>query len=218
MLICYYKGVMPNYLPAMKRLLKILLTTLIILLISFFGTKMYLKYSVKQTIGEQNLNDLIEKINSAPPLPQNFKYTYSKVYPAIFKDSFTTYAIKSILRQTGVQSPPSRQIANHCRTLFSNDSHFDIMLNHFGLMWLIEDKVSQEKCFEYNLAHTDFLYNTKGPYEAAIFYYKKPLDSLTIEEQLGMILLIKNPVIFNKVRSPDRHENAVKKLKEKITG
>lgn len=202
----------------MKKLLKILLTTLIILLISFFGTKMYLKYSVKQTIGEQKLNDLIEKINSAPSLPQNFKHTYLKVYPTIFKDNFTTYAIKSILRQTGGQSPPNRQVANHCRTLFSNKSNFDIMLNHLGLMWILEDNVSQEKCFEYNLAHTNFLYNTKGPYEAAIFYYKKPLDSLNIEEQLGMIILIKNPLIFNKVRFPDRHENAVKKLKEKITG
>lgn len=68
------------------------------------------------------------------------------------------------------------------------------------------------------MSRFDFLYNTKGPNEAAMFYYKRSLDNLTIDEQLGIILKIKNPSLYDNIKRPDKCDEAVKELKTKITG
>jgi hypothetical protein len=200
----------------MKKLAKIVLTTIILIIIIFLGTKTYLKYCVKKIVTENTINDLIDKINSAPTLPKSFKNIYSKVYPGIFKKNFTANTISIIFNQTSEQCP-SRQVANNCLALLPNTkSIFDQRLNYVGFIWLLEDHISQEKCFEYLMSHWDFLNNTKGPNEAAIYYYKKTLDSLTLEEQLGIILKIQNPSLYDNTRRLEKYEEAVKKLKAKI--
>ena len=209
---------MPNYTRTLKRLFKIFLTTVILLLLIFFGTTVYLKHSASQILTADKFKQICDDIYSSPTLPQHFKDTYTKVYPNAFDDNFNTTFVKSILGK-GQEQCPSRQVANQCWTLFTGtSSHFMQKLNYAGFVWLLEDNVSQEKCFEYFVSRTDFLYNTKGPEQAAQFYYKKTLSSLTIDEEIGLILKIKNPSFYDNIRFPDRCNKDIKKLKDKITG
>jgi hypothetical protein len=201
----------------LKQLIKILLTTIIALLIICLGTIAYLKHSAQQIITKKKLNDIIAKINSAPALPKDFKDIYSNVYPNIFNNNFNSNLISAILGNTQEQCP-SRQVANNFWSLSANTKP-DLMqkLNYAGFIWLLEDNVSQEKCFEYKVSCMDFLYNTKGINQAASYYYKKPLDSLTVDEQLGLILKIQNPSFYNNFSNQDKCDEGVKKLKKKIT-
>ena len=182
------------------------------------GTTAYFKYSVRQIVTEEKLNQIIKEINSAPTISRSFKDTYSKVYPDVFKDDFNTTLKNEILGNEQEQCP-SRQVANQYWWLIG-DTKFEMnrKLLYAGLVWTLEDNVTQEKCFEYYMSHFDFTSNAKGINQSSLMFYNKSLDSLTVDEQLGIILLIKNPAYFNRQRFPDRYDKALERLKEKITG
>lgn len=200
----------------MKRLLKFLLTGIIVLLISFWLTKAYLVHSVKQRVTESSINVLVKRINSAPALPQDFKDLYAKVYPGIFENDLTISTLKNLLGKTQKQCP-SRQLANQFWFLFTNSKTFiGRKLDYLGFTWTIEEQVTQEKCFEYVVSIMDFLHNTKGPEQAARFYYHKDLNQLTTEEQLGMILKLDNPALYDNLRRPAYCDAAVKELMDKL--
>ena len=182
------------------------------------GTTFYFKYSVRQIVTEEKLNQIIQEINSAPTISQNFKDTYSKVYPNVFKDNLNA-TLKNAIFGNEQEQCPSRQVANQYWWLIADTkSEITRKLHYAGLVWTLEDNITQEKCFEYYMSHFDFTSNAKGINQASLMFYNKSLDSLTVDEQLGIILLIKNPAYFNRLRFPDRYEKAVKELKEKITG
>ena len=212
------KPLYPIIARPLKRLLKIILTFVIAILLIIWSVTTYLKYSLRQFITEKTLSEIISPIKSARSLPDSFKETYSKVYPDIFKNDLNATLTNSIFRKKATPSP-SRQIAEQLWMVFGGtELGLRRKLHYIGFIWILEDSVTQEKCFEYYVSHYDFGYNTRGIYNASLKFYNKPLDSLTIDEQLGIILLLKNPAYFNKVRNPDRHDKAVKELKDKITG
>lgn len=87
------------------------------------------------------------------------------------------------------EQSPGRQLANHYWPWFS-DSHslFKSKLRYVGFIWLLEGVFKQERCFDYVASTHDFLNNTKGFSEAAMYYYKKSPEQLSYDEQLEMML------------------------------
>ncbi len=198
----------------LKRIIKLLFVVISGTVLSLVFTRLYLKHSTLNLIGEQQFQDLVSKIKATPALPQNFKTTYAKVYPGVFENSETKSALSSLFQRKMLPCP-GRWIANENWHMFgSSASNFGRKLNYLGFMWLLEEEVSQEQCFEYYLSHFDFLHNTKGPHEAAEFYYHKGLDSLSVDEQLGLILKIQNPAYFDETRHPERCATRIKVIKK----
>lgn len=179
------------------RFIKILLTTVLILLCCSWLASFYIKHITKHYIGQQKLQEIIRDINAAPPLPENFKATYIRLHPNIFNRNFNANFIYRMFGRCNELSA-SRKVANHYWLLFSGvPSGFKRNLYYLGLIWLIEQGAKQEKCFEYLVSKHEFLHNINGFSEAALYYYKKLPELLTEEEQLEMIIRIKNPAIYN---------------------
>ena len=198
----------------MKSLPKLLFRALLIFILFFIIGRLYLKHTALNLIGEAEFQALVSTVKSTPALPQTFKTTYAKVYPGVFENSMTKGAVAALFQRT--QLPCfGRFVANEYWHWFAG-SGFQHKLNYVGFVWLLEDEVSQEKCFEYYLSRFDFLHNTKGPHEAAEFYYHKSLDSLNIDEQLGLILKIQNPAYFDETKNRERCAAKVIELRERI--
>ena len=189
-----------------------MLTLVVVISLTFIATIKYLKYDLKKTATEEYLNEIISSVNSTPSLPQAFKDTYSKVYPSAFSTNFTFSIIHNIFG-TGHQSCECGQLAN--QLWFSNkQSRIRQHLDYVAFVLTLEDNISQEKCFEYRASNSDFLYNAIGIHQAALTYFDKTLEVLTVEEQLGLILKLKNPSLYNERRRPETYADEIKKLKD----
>ncbi|MCL9806558.1 transglycosylase domain-containing protein [Flavobacterium amniphilum] len=80
---------------------------------------------------------------------------------------------------------------------------------------LFELKIAKDytksQCKRFELQHSDFAMGNIGIKNAARFYFSKELNQLTTEEQIMLLVMIKNPSLFN----PFRHrEILMKKVKE----
>jgi hypothetical protein len=197
-----------------KKLTKIFLILIVSAFIIYLLTTFYLSYSAKKIVTKEVFSKIITEINTAPILPKNFKETYAKVYPGIFNKSYNTTLLNAFFKKQ--HSTPSDQVAawlwmrvGGCECLLPRKLIF------VGFVSAIEDNTSQEKCFEYYASHFDFTNNARGLFAASQKFFNKPLDSLTFNEQLGMILMLENPVYYNKLRDPVKFEKAIEKLKSK---
>ncbi|MBA3970746.1 MAG: transglycosylase domain-containing protein [Bacteroidetes bacterium] len=174
----------------------------------------YLRYSAKEIVTKPTFTEIISQINAAPTLPKGLKDTYSQVYPDIFNTSFNEALLSSILNKQR-EPVPSRQLGSwFWMRVGGSENGLMRHLNFAGFIWSVEDNVTQEKCFEYYVSRFDFTNKAIGMYAASQKFYHKPLDSLTYDEQLGMILMLKNPAYYNKLRYPDRFQIGINKLKK----
>jgi len=178
--------------------------------LSIWLTIWYAKYDLKRTLTTERLDTIINEINSTPSLPLSFKDTYSKVYPRAFKNSFTLSALNT--KQPACECA---QLANQI-WFGAKTSRIGKHLEYVAFVLTLEDRVSQEKCFEYRATQYDFLYNAIGVHQDALTYFNKPIDSLTIDEQLGLILKLRNAALFNERKRPDFYANGIKELKSKM--
>ena len=80
---------------------------------------------------------------------------------------------------------------------------------------MLEDNVSQEKCFEYVATTSDFMYCAIGIHQAALTFFDKPLDSLAVDEQLGLILKLRSPTLYDEEKRPSLYVKGIKNLKDK---
>lgn len=195
----------------------ILFFIILILLSAIYWLKIYLINSVKETISEKRLSEFLDSINSSPTLDNKFKEIYKKVYPRVFDEDYSVQIIKGYFRDSYHECPCKQLAAQKLKEILPHKTNSNRSLILIGLVWILEESATQEKCFEYLMSKYDFLYNTKGINEASIFYFKKPLENLNNEEQLGLILKIKNPLLYDNQEHPDKYSQGVIDLKKKIT-
>lgn len=201
----------------LRRIAKILFILIVCFLVLVWGITLYAKHSAKQKMTQQDLDEVISKIKTAPELPENFKNTYKKVYPGVFETNLNASFLKTILRYKKVVYPPSREVAYLYHSVHSQtNSIFKNRMIYMGFVYIVEENVSQEKCFEYTMSHFDFLNEIKGIDNAAKFYYNKPLDSLSLDEQLGLIVSLDNPSMYNLILHPEIVKGKVEKTKKEL--
>lgn len=168
-------------------------------------------------MAQQDLDEVISKIKAAPELPENFKNTYKKVYPSVFETNLNASFLKTILRYKKIVYPPSREVAYLYHSVHTQtNSIFKNRMIYMGFVYIVEENVSQEKCFEYTMAHFDFLNQQIGINNASRFYYGKSLDSLSLDEQLGLIISLDNPSMYNLIRYPESVKEKVEKTKKEL--
>lgn len=198
----------------MKRALTSLLALVVVIAVALWATGWYLRYDLRRALTEEELSDIIADINSAPSLPQSFKDTYSDVHPRVFENNFT-FSIIDHLLGNGSGASACSAAAKQQGWVSSNPSRARRHLDYVAFVLLLEDNVSQEKCFEYVTTTSNFMYCAIGIHQAALTFFDKPLDSLTVDEQLGLILKLRNPSLYNEEKRPAAYAKGIKNLKDK---
>lgn len=101
------------------------------------------------------------------------------------------------------------------RRSYINKRH-KIAENDFAVSVKIEKEVSQRDCLNFIFEDFDYLYNNEGVDEAAEFYFQKSVNELSDEELIGLIIMQKNPSLYNPRRFRDRFDKKVNEVKKEI--
>jgi len=184
----------------------------IILLIAFYFK---IKNAWTDVYSAEQLSTLVIKINEAEALPSIFLVTMSEVYPGFLEKGVLIQSTQKFLtRNSNIQCPCedlSRTInINHQNRRRQNEKLYSI-----SLAMAIEDKVEQDQCLAFYLERFDFTNGLIGIESASIYYYGKNLAKLTTEQQLELILMIKNPALYNKNKRPEIFDRELENLKIK---
>jgi hypothetical protein len=119
---------------------------------------------------------------------ENFIFTYNKIY-------------------TKIKEPncPCQNVANNIRFDPRNRS-----LAKRVLYWIkIKKEFTHDECLKFILKRNDFCFDNIGIKEASRFYFKKDLKQLNEREIVTLIVMYKNPALYNPIRNKERLETKV---------
>ena len=206
-----YYSYTQRYAQAMKKLLTILVRTLIIIFVSILLLWIYLNFRVKNSwdsfyVREEVIQATYE-INESFDLPKIFTSTYDSIYPKIREKEF------SITRTLLGQNLPATLVARVPSNSFSlKKTPWSHALTDIYLSAAISEYCTPEKCFDYFTSHFDFLHGQIGIDSATHFYYNKDINELSNREIVGLIAMLENPVLFNPFLNRKNYEKKVNKL------
>lgn len=197
-------------------MLKILSWSVFITLILLSGTYFWIKNFRTDVLPEKEFNKLISEISTTKPLPNNFQKTIAQIYPDIFDNNYSKHLLLQLLSNKEFQPCPCRNVALRVRTENQNVNQAVRNLYPVSLTWAIEERVSQKQCMAYNLSNFDFTKGIIGIDQASDYYFNENLANLSTNQLLELILMIKNPLLYDKERRPAIFNEELKILKSKI--
>ncbi len=184
------------------KLLGILISTFLILL---FGTFIYLKPQWKGKISAKEMNVFTEQILVTPKADSSFVLLYQKLFPENLKGDFLTTKLL-----TGSSNMCSRA------TFFCTNTISMTIPEKISFFQELESRVAQEDCLNCYLERYDFLNQAIGLEKASEVYFQKNTKDLNLEEQLTIIVMLKNLSYYNPKRRPEIVEKEVLKLKSML--
>ncbi|MEM8525307.1 MAG: transglycosylase domain-containing protein [Bacteroidota bacterium] len=178
---------------------------------------LYLRYifsDFNQSVDHQRVDLLIEEIKSAEIYGEVVYDTYNQIYDEALERSYLgkfTYDLFGKIKEC-----PCYTVASATSSTIINYSSNHLAENRYNIARILEEQVSQKECLNYILANFNYSYNKIGIGEAARFYYQKELNDLEQKELVGLLIMEKNPMIYNPKRSPERHTRKVAELMKNI--
>lgn len=168
--------------------LGILILTVLIIITAIYQYKKSVIYSDLEASG------YFELINEVHSIPQNVIEVYNDIFPE-------TIVSKFIPRY----DCPCRNIMyfNYCTKS---------RINCYISSKVIRDEIGRENCIIIYLNNVDFLHNAYGIHEASQFYFNSSLENLSKENITKLIIMTKNPTMYNPKRNPDKLNKAYKEF------
>lgn len=80
----------------------------------------------------------------------------------------------------------------------------------------LEKEVSQAQCFALYLDHFDFTRGIHGVQNASLAYIGDSLATLNMDQRIELIVMLKNPVAYQKDRRPDLFNSEFDRMKAKV--
>lgn len=182
----------------------------------------------KTVLPESKMLALAEEVNSTPELPSLFDETYDKLYPGqrfvtmqenllhialslagaqhhVSRCECSSLSMQSFIRFTD----PVRETDDHGKTMMIISGH-----SQYFLGWGLQKYASPAKCFDYNI-HA-FVEEFKRSPKALAELLQTPLSEMNEVQVLEFYLLMQAPSIYDKYRNPDRFEQGMKRMKDKL--
>lgn len=151
-------------------------------------------------------------LEKSPPLPPTFLKTTERVYPGIFRSGFLSTRIYQLFGLGDDHQPiPSECFfADHIfhRKDGKSISGYERMIFYER----IESVIPQKRFYEYVCSRADFLHNVIGVEAASRYHFGKPLEKLSQEEQVVLIILMENPAYYDPVKCPEHLRERIKEL------
>jgi len=165
------------------------------IVINYYGTKTAKILAWETSIYSSIPNDSI---------PDNIIDAYEKVFPnsltnKIYPDLVWFLAIRG-QRQSYVQLDLAYDIG-HCGSI-----------KLISIANQIDNKLTQKQCIYAYLSRCDFLNKARGLEKAAKIYYNKRVQDLNERECLELVIMTKNPSLFDKFRHQDKLDEEVNKV------
>ncbi|MBC7861535.1 MAG: transglycosylase domain-containing protein [Bacteroidia bacterium] len=174
---------------------KIIIVLFLIGITSWISVDVYIYNCWRKKTSPESLSIVCDKINATKPFPDKIIEAYDRVYPDASEREVSP-DILSIIINDSQEKAPSLQIAYrfyHCGRPELN-----------SLANQIEKRCSIRKCIECYLTKSDYYNQCVGVSSASEFYFKKNLNDLNEEECLSLIVMSRNPSLYNPLRNPEK--------------
>ncbi|TYA74115.1 transglycosylase domain-containing protein [Seonamhaeicola marinus] len=180
-----------------KKLLKVVVWILIIGVFCSVVSYFYLKSTWKEVISEEELTELVDRIEFADELPDRFYDLYNEAYPEVLETNLNKQVVKSFFSKDFVKSPSvlASMISKHSRV--DGDSTKISDKKAYVLAWKLEDATTQKQCLNWVLDNYQFSVQFKGIKDIARYYFVKEVHALTDEEIKAVIKLMKTPSLVS---------------------
>jgi hypothetical protein len=175
-------------------------------LFSYFIVRTAWKY----VLTEAEMIEIVTGIQRSNELPNDFKDVLIKVYPNILSSGSSTYLLMDILGQRVNAPCPCRESLRMHFVNFTDRTRWLAGFYQISAIWELESRLSQHQCLNFYSEHISFKDGSKGLWEGAVSIYGRKLSELAEEEQLELILTMKNPSLYEKQRRPDLFEKEMK--------
>ena len=184
-----------------KKILINLLSTLILVLISFY---VYLNNSIDSVMTKETQKNLFSKIKKTEDLPNSFYIQYEKLNPNGLSRNYTQSLISRFTNNRKTCA---------CEEIYANPSLF-YNYTQFAphiFFYEINEKIGAKKCLDYELRNKVFANGIVGVTEASQRFYNKEIKDLKDDEILDLLIINENPSYYNPLR---RKENLTKRRKQ----
>lgn len=88
--------------------------------------------------------------------------------------------------------------------------------NNYIVAYRLEKEFSQEDCLHCLLENTAYGYEIRGVKNAAEYYFQKPINELSEEELIGLLVIRQASSTYNPKVYKDRYDRKVSEIKERI--
>lgn len=199
----------------MKIVRKIIIWTfslgLIFFLLFVFAFAIYLETSIDKVMSKKRQEELFSRVGKSE-LPDNFLLTIQKYYPDRFSQSMWMSIGNQLLGRSRSQC--------QCRDIYIHPGYTDnwISFTQEIVALELEEKFSQEKCYEFNTSILNFGFGTRSIEEAAKYYYNKELNELSETEILELDLIRIAPSQFNPIYNKEELDKNIDKVIKKEKG
>lgn len=190
----------------MKKLLKVIWKILILICIIGFVFIQYLKSDFNNQFEQKKLNELKLEIEKANSLPSAFVKIYNKVY----KTTNTNGILFDRIRERYHRECPCLNVA---QTSFIRSKN-RLLGNEYVLAWKLEKEFTQEQCLFLYAKQYHFLYGNKGINSASKYYFNKKITELNYDEMATLVIMLRNPSLYNPIKNPENVEEKLNKLKK----
>lgn len=168
----------------------------------------YLETSIDKVMTTEQQEILFEEIRESQRLPDSYYKILNTYYPAYFEQGVWGSVFSQL---TG-----GRRDKCHCREIYIHPGHtYNWLPFTQEIVALeLEEKFSQQKCYEYNMSVTEFGSNTRSIQEAARLFYHKEIAELNEREVLELSVIQKAPTQYSPFRNRKNLDKAVDRIME----
>lgn len=179
----------------MKKFIRIAIYNLLGLVLLYILIDIFIWTTYSAHSFRKQIDKIAVEVKELPVIPERLTMAYEKIYAGaisnkITPDYFWINNAKSYMHY------PQCFVAAQIQP--GNRFHVFLLAN------AIEEKLSNEQCLAYMIHKFDFMLNAVGIQKAAKIYYSKTVDQLSEMECLELVAMMKNPIVYNKKKHPEK--------------
>ncbi|MVO11099.1 hypothetical protein GOQ30_18160 [Flavobacterium sp. TP390] len=199
----------------MKRIIKIFRILFIIFSVIFLVVYFLLINAWKYDFTENELQPYFSEIRKSENLPELFYKYYDLDNDNSLETKTGEYLFKSIFYHR-TSRPLSFWLAKQMYIpKMKNRNSINRIRIEMSLAMKIEKETSQKEQLNYTLSTVDFVNNQIGVKNASKFYFGKEITELNENEIASLIVMTRNPALYNPKRRPEKLKAEVEKLLKK---
>lgn len=152
----------------------------------------------------------INDIKNSPELPNRFYEIYNVIYPDALDNNPWEHLLNKTLEKNDPPCACEEAIYISWYPLHTKTSEVILLTS------LTEDYASQKECLKYYASKFVFPNKIIGVRKASVEYFHKQIYSLSDSEFTELILLMKNPLIYNQKQYPNRVRADINNILKKL--
>jgi len=172
----------------------------------------YVFSDFNKNIDAEQYDVIVEEIQKAKKQNESMIAMYGLVNEKSLNNSSINKLFPWNWKEDFYESPCLSVVINMYRS-----SHKERLINNeYIVAHRLEKEFSQEDCLNWLFENANYHYEAKGVEEAAQFYFKKPINELSNDELIGLIILRKAPNSLNPKIHKNRYDKKVNEIKKRL--